>query len=331
MEIRSFDELRENLRCVFELDLKTAESEFAADSHFFMLDRVLLSSYRITPIGFDHDPTRLRQFDNEFVALERYFTGSARGMADETSAVILPGTLCLIDWSRRFRAVTREVSGHSLLIPHDLVGYDPSRHPAFRTLATGSTGGSLLTLTLDRLFAATRAEDREEAALCLRLSIDLVRSLFLADEDNSGWRGAFDPRTRDYLARSYIQRHLSDPELNPARLGRRLNMSRATVYRVFAEEGGVARYIDGLRLDRCFGALLHAPRRRGAVRRIAEAWGFHDAAVFNRKFRRRFGMAPSDALARETRDPLPGSRSRQVWPVNRWLRRPPSIGSDLHS
>lgn len=321
MEIHSFDELRENLRGAFDLDLKTEESEFAADSRFFVSNRVILSTYRITPMGFDHNPTRLLQFDTEFVLLERYFTGSARGMVDETSALFKPGKLCLIDWSRRFRTITTEVSGHSLLIPHDLVGFDPSRHRAYCSLDAASVGGSLLSLTLDRFFAAVVGGNTDEASLCARLCINLIRSFFLDGDDKPSRHEGPDLRAKGYLARAYIQSHLADPELSPACLSRNLNASRATIYRLFEDEGGIVQYIDGLRLERCFGELLHAPRRRGEVQRIAEAWGFHDAAVFNRKFRRHFGMAPSDALARATPSSSSRTETSQVWPVNHWLQK----------
>jgi AraC-like DNA-binding protein len=121
--------------------------------------------------------------------------------------------------------------------------------------------------------------------------------------------------------KDHINRVLADPDLSAERLCRTFGLSRATLYRMFAKEGGVQRYIDARRLDRCFAELHNAPASYGRIRRVAEKWGFHGAANFNRRFKSRFGIRPTDCLA--VADAAPGDAPPRLVtpPVQEWMRK----------
>lgn len=319
MEIHCLEELRENLRGVFDISPRTALDEVAAASEFFLCDGVILTDFRFTPLHFDHDPKKLNEFDNEFLLLERYLAGQGHGIVGDTVTAVGPQRLHLVDWSRRYRTVTTQVKGQSVMIPHDLVGYDPSRYAAYFSLETRSTEGRLLCVVFDQFCAAMREGRTDEASVCAGLCTELVNRLLRGvDRRNKDERHS---QVDAALAHSYIQQHLSDPALGPDTLCKELKISRATLYRIFANEGGVARYIDKLRLQRCFDSLLDAPRRRGEVRRIAEAWGFHEASSFNRKFRRHYNIAPSDCLGAERADVVNHLDIPLLWPITNWLHK----------
>lgn len=75
--------------------------------------------------------------------------------------------------------------------------------------------------------------------------------------------------------------------------------SRATIYRDFAADGGVERFIVRRRLDRAFRELASCPPDRGRVRRVAERWGFACPYHFSRAFRRQFDLWPSEVFEAE--------------------------------
>lgn len=95
----------------------------------------------------------------------------------------------------------------------------------------------------------------------------------------------------------YIEANLTDHHLSPERLAAIFRMSRATLYRLFEEEGGVAVLIQSRRLDRCFMELARSGERGRVVGvgEIAYTYGFGSEAHFSRIFRRRFGIPPSAA------------------------------------
>ena len=73
--------------------------------------------------------------------------------------------------------------------------------------------------------------------------------------------------------------------------------SRATLYRVFKADGGVKRFVTDQRLARSFHDLASPGVSGQRVKDVAEAWGFFNASHFNRLFRQRFDITPSDVMA----------------------------------
>ena len=103
-------------------------------------------------------------------------------------------------------------------------------------------------------------------------------------------------RARKGAILRYIDERLADPGLDAARLCEVFEISRTSLYRFFNEFGGVNAYISGRRMRQILGDLSRSSHQRGIVRKVAEKYGYDDITKFNRTFRRKMGMAPSDAL-----------------------------------
>ena len=83
----------------------------------------------------------------------------------------------------------------------------------------------------------------------------------------------------------------ADPALSVETLCRTLGVSRATLYRLFAGEGGVQRRI---RHERLLAARQALGAADASIADVAERYGFGDASRFNRSFREAFGMTPRE-------------------------------------
>jgi AraC-like DNA-binding protein len=94
-------------------------------------------------------------------------------------------------------------------------------------------------------------------------------------------------------AQRCIDTRLGDPELSVEALCGALKISRATLYRMFEAEGGVAQYVRLRRLQRAH-TLLATATHRLTIERVAERLGFKHVASFSRTFREHFGYNPSD-------------------------------------
>ncbi|MDX8533161.1 helix-turn-helix domain-containing protein [Mesorhizobium sp. VK25A] len=95
-------------------------------------------------------------------------------------------------------------------------------------------------------------------------------------------------------ARRFILRNLNSPHLGPEELCRELGVSRSKLYRLLEADGGVARYVQHLRLLEGF-AQLSDPSNRKPIVKIADESGMQDHSQFSRAFRREFGISPTDA------------------------------------
>ncbi|MFE2958389.1 AraC family transcriptional regulator [Nocardia tengchongensis] len=106
---------------------------------------------------------------------------------------------------------------------------------------------------------------------------------------------------------TFLEAHLSNPELTPDRIAVACGLSRRKLFRIFADiDGGPMMLLRRLRAERARELLVAAPDRTIAA--IADACGFTGDRNFYRVFRAETGLTP-----REYRDhilsvrPAPGS------------------------
>ena len=95
---------------------------------------------------------------------------------------------------------------------------------------------------------------------------------------------------------SYVEAHLPESDLTPARAAHDLGMSRRWLYALF-DEGGVsfAAWVARRRLEECMKLLSDPDHDHLTIAQIAFRCGFNDLSTFNRRFRARFAMTPTDA------------------------------------
>ena len=94
----------------------------------------------------------------------------------------------------------------------------------------------------------------------------------------------------------FVDAHLGDRDLSPARIAHAHAVSTRTLYQALEPTGETpAALIRRRRLERCH-ADLSGPGRV-SVTEVALRWGFNDSAHFSRAFRQHFGVSPRDVRA----------------------------------
>lgn len=94
-----------------------------------------------------------------------------------------------------------------------------------------------------------------------------------------------------------IRGNLASARLNPERICAMAGISRSTLYRLFEDRGGVAAYVQAMRLE-CIYVQLSNPRlASNTIASLAASRGMHNAAAFSRAFRQHFGCTPSEVRA----------------------------------
>jgi len=147
--------------------------------------------------------------------------------------------------------------------------------------------------------------------------------------------GRLDPVTQDQTEAVYrtvrvraslvIERRLLDPTLTTSTIAVETGASRSTLYRAFADYGGVHKRIQTLRLGRARDALRRRVGRHPTVAAVAFQHGFASEAHFSRAFRHRFGHAPSDAGAAAAERSIGLPQRNPAFRYDAWmdwLRRP---------
>jgi len=94
---------------------------------------------------------------------------------------------------------------------------------------------------------------------------------------------------------AYIEEHLGEPDLTPARIAGAQHISTRYLHKLFnAEDTTVSAWIRQRRMERCRHDLRDPSHARRPVSAIGARWGLPDAAHFSRLFRATYGMSPRD-------------------------------------
>ncbi len=159
----------------------------------------------------------------------------------------------------------------------------------------------MLKLQLEQLSSLVAALNNAERIAALEtvksLAVAAVRSALTRLAD--GRRGGAFPIAVGSgglfaVAQRYIETHLDSNDLDPRRIARALGCSRSTLYRAFADRDlSVNETIREVRLCR-FRSLLETLPPTVPVGEVAARCGLYDSSNLSRKFRERFGVAPSE-------------------------------------
>jgi AraC-like DNA-binding protein len=108
-------------------------------------------------------------------------------------------------------------------------------------------------------------------------------------------------KSRRKAALDYIDAHLANAQLGPDEIAEAANLSRASLYRLLAKEGGIRAVMSKRRLDEALRLMLEDDKDEHSLKKIVKRCGFGGASQFSRAFRARFGVSPRQyrALVRQ--------------------------------
>lgn len=275
-------------------DIRPAEGtcgERRVSSVGWLVDDLFFNELCLSPIAYERRPRKA----GEYILIRMYREGRSKGLLAGTAFRARPGEIHLFDQGAECRGVTS--CWHrmrSVFVPYAAIGYEPRRHPGHLRLGDDAAVGRMLWSSMDSLFAELPHASRAEASTLATGFAGLIRSLLFSGKRSAAFSSDFE-ETRRLAMRRYLVEHLRDPDLGVASLCAAFGASRATIYRDFADEGGVARFVIRRRLEQAFSDLAKGPPARGEVRRVAERWGFACPYHFSRAFQKEFNLWPSEA------------------------------------
>jgi AraC-like DNA-binding protein len=255
---------------------------------------IVAGSTACPALRFRREKALIRQSE-ERLLFRLYRSGCLRALLDGEPFRMQPGEFHLFDAMRTFHGVSDIAANYSVTIPYAAIGYDPIRHAARFSQGVDTPAGRLLAASLETLYREAPYASAEDGAALAAGFVGLLRGLLFAATADDAARSAVE-RHRAAAIRRYVDAHFTDPKISAEAVGRAVGASRATVYRVFAPEGGFERAVLDRRLRCAVTELSRATPRRGAIASVAHRWGFHDAAWFTRLCRERFGYRPSNIL-----------------------------------
>lgn len=316
-----FDAWRDSIGVFLDcrLDPRSDTEDFNGQVESYLLDDLMLSRCTANHQKFDRPSLKIARDDIDHYMVQLFLTGGTemnlgRRRIGSTRLVGFDLADVLDSFNTDFDLlavlVPRARLAPLLQFPDSLNGTMP---------LTEDGAGGLLANFLKDVFEILPTLAPVQAAGVARALIELIAAAFNGVRFPANDMPALAERALQLRARLHVKSRLRERDLDPDEVARAMGLSRSALYRLFAQSGGIARYIREQRLRRCF-ADLAGGSTRDQVAQIAYRWGFADAAHFSRLFRQRFGCTPSETQERATaatgmRDPDPrvGDRRYENW------------------
>jgi len=260
-----------------------------------------VGSILIGPTTFNHQcyaryRRLLLQSDLDHYLVQLFVAGSLHGDCEGWEISVSPGDICVFDLGRTFTSCVTTGSTISVILPRasvDRAAKGKNLHGA--TLKAGTPVTRLLTDFLISLSEASADMELEDTLAIEESAVALLVAGLTRHRPSSAIDSPALTRILRQRVLEFIEANLSRPELGPAELIRRFHVSRSHLYRMFVNEGGVAKIIRDKRLDAAYRALTGLEGSAHSVTEVAYDWGFTSSTQFLRVFRARFNLTPTDA------------------------------------
>ena len=259
--------------------------------------------WQLGKIGFSHismqghDAIRsnahIHSWNSEFVVLRYYLRGGTTTIFDDQVVKAGARRLMFLDYSKDCFARHHHSEVVAAHIPRTLITYDQAGPNVINAVINQEASSKVLAHAMWTTFNKLSSSGSINPGLLSDDLTNLIRGLLNEKAFDEKARRAVEA-ARGAAARSYIEQRLGANQLNVGLMCKELGLSRASLYRAFAEYGGVKRYVMQRRLLRAFNLITASEPRRGALARLADTLGFFSPAHFTRAFRDMFGMRPSD-------------------------------------
>lgn len=217
---------------------------------------------------------------------------------DGRRTVLTPGRFALYDSSRPV-AVEGSDDYRSLCVKFPMVrcrdGAEGLRQLTATSFDAGEGLGPAVWGMVEQLGATVAGGGVRNASRVAHNVIGLVEQMLHDQLDHQGIASAVEaPDALLDKCLTYIEEHLGDPDLGPARVAAANFISTRYLHVLFQRtDTTVASCIRDLRLDRVREDLADARRRGASVESIARRWGFTNISHFGQAFKKATGETPA--------------------------------------
>jgi len=249
-----------------------------------------LTRFSSSPLSFWKWPSDMKTPDNRFCIVITQLAGVRRYLQNGISVLLNPGDTTLIDsgcpWSsscgtdcdRLYLRVPMWMMENRLRLREIPI--------ARRICGARGLGATLFRLSQSLYEEADQLKGEESAA-----ALDAYLQILSA----CGGRAASCEQRLELRPRiqRFINDHLSDPTLGPAKIAAAADISVRHLHRVFSNASStLGDCIRTRRLEQCRNDLANPHLRSKTITEVAFSWGFSDSAHFSRCFSRHFGISP---------------------------------------
>jgi AraC-like DNA-binding protein len=296
----ALSQLRVAARDICDVIPLTAEDDFHATTKTVMVDNALLVDSRITSVRYDRTPAHVARGALDFYQVTICLAGEMTFSSGRRELTLRTGDVCLIDMLQPNRSVLTQTGEgrlhlRSLILPRTVLApklaHPNSANAAF--FAGDSQHGHLLASQFAMLWESESSEPSSLPGMVEAIAWVVAETVGPVPDSIEDAERA---QRHLYLAviKRHIEANLNSSSLTASDLCRRFRISRASLYRLFDAEDGLARFIQGQRLNRALRQLVSPSWQGKDLIDLAADLRFSSPSTFIRAFRRRFGVTPGE-------------------------------------
>lgn len=286
---------------------------FAARNEVWSLGDIAVMRNLGPAVAFERTGRHIRRDSLDHWVIRVTQSGEAQHRVGDRCLRAPPQVPLIFSLGEPYRGERSRADWVSLYVPRDCFPELSSGLARLGAGAIDTVGGRLLAdyvFSLQRRLPEIRASEvatiaqatRSMLAACLLTAVGPAAP---ATDATAAGMAQFE------IVRRIIRRNIASPTLGPAKICQLAGMSRSQLYRLFEPHGGVAHYVQRVRLQMVHAMLSDPSMAPQSIAATAERAGLYDASAFSRAFRREFGYAPRDARAMAIGGFPAGARSGQ--------------------
>jgi AraC-like DNA-binding protein len=283
------------------------EARFTLSTRTYVTPQAMLMHCRGTAFIMTRGPALIAPGANQIIILLQT-EGSVDNDYTGRRARREPGDVEIIDYARPLHSVATDYANLEIVLAREAV---PAAllalEPHGLLFEHGSGAAKLISAALQEFYAQANDLTVSEAEAAIEgivaLTTACARAKLAGDE-------ADHVRSRRKAALDYIDAHLADAQLGPDEIADAAAVSRASLYRLLAAEGGIRAVLLKRRLDAALRFLLADNEEEHSLTDVAKRCGFGGASQLSRAFRARFGLPPHQYRALVRRQDLDWHEAR---------------------
>jgi AraC-like DNA-binding protein len=297
--------------------LPATRDPFHCNAADYLVDDLVVFHLRYDAHAVIRTPAQVASGLTDGILVQLYLHGSVRGAVGDVDLYAASDRIVLQDLAYPFSMWTDDSDVIGVIAPRARIGchdWIRNRAPVI-SWPVNSPTGRVLTSALTTLWAELSRAEMASGPVLASSFVGLLNGLLRpSPEYEDDVR-----RALNVAIRRYIADNLDDLALDIDTLRRQFYCSRSALYRLFEQDGGVAKYIRDARLRACLHDLALPSPTRKQIAVTATRWGFENPSHFNRLFRQAFGIAPS-AVGGLTLDSEERKRTKyHTETLNSWL------------
>ena len=293
---RFWQSFRDSLAHLYTMSLQdpSEEARFTLSSRTYPTPRAILMRTQGTAFTMTRGPAQIaRGADQLIIYLE--LEGSCDTDCAGLHGHVEAGDVAIVDYARPFHSVTTDYVNLIVHLARDSVPATLlALEPHGLVFPHGSGAARLIGSAMQAFYSQADhlTVNEAEAAVegIVALTTACARARLASDE-------AHHVKSRRKVALDYIDAHLGNARLGPDEIADAANVSRASLYRLLAAEGGIRAVLLTRRLDEALRLMLADRNDDRSLTEIAKSCGFGGTSQFSRAFRMRFGAPPRQYLA----------------------------------